>query len=40
MAMVGLADAGMEVVDGKHAGQSQERLVVYREMPEHFLSVR
>ena len=30
----------MEVLVGKHAGQSQEELVVCQEMPEHFLSAR
>ena len=39
MTMVGWEVAGMEVVDGKHAGQSQE-FVTCREMPEHFPSVR
>ena len=30
----------MEVVDGMHAGQSQDGLVACREMPEYFPSVR
>ena len=37
MAMVGWMGAGMELVLGRHAGQSQ--VVVCREMPEHFQSV-
>ena len=39
MAMTSLVGSGMELVVGRHAGQSQEGLVVCREMPEHFLSV-
>ena len=39
MAVVGLVDAGMEVVDGIHAGQSQW-VVACREMPEHFPCAR
>ena len=38
--MVGWAEAGMEVVIGMHAGESQKGLVAYREMPGHFLSER
>ena len=38
MAMVGWMRTGMELVLGRHAGQSQW-LVVCREMPEHFQSV-
>ena len=29
---------GIEVVDGRHSGQSQDGLVACWEMPEHFLS--
>ena len=37
MTTVGLVEAGMEVVDGMHAGGTKPRmLVVCREMPEHF----
>ena len=35
-----LSGAGMEVVVGRHAGQSQEGLVACRETPEHIPSVR
>ena len=40
MAMVSLVGAGMEVVAGKPAGQSQEGLVACREMSEHFQIAR
>ena len=36
MVVVGGVGAGMEVVDGMHAGQSQGGLVTCPEMPEHF----
>ena len=38
MAMVGGMGTGMELVLGKHAGQSQV-VVVCREMPDNFQSV-
>ena len=40
IAMVGWVGAGMEVMVDKYAGQSQKGLVVCRETPEHFPSVR
>ena len=40
IAMVGWVGAEMEVVDGAYAGQSQDGLVICREIPEHFPSVR
>ena len=39
-AMLGWVWAGMEVMVGRHAGQSQDGLVACQEMPEHFPSVR
>ena len=38
MAMMGWVGTGMEMVVGKHVGQSQKGLVTYREMLEHFQS--
>ena len=40
MAIVGWVGVGMEVVDGKHAGQIREGLVACRKMPEYIPSVR
>ena len=40
MSVVGWMGAGMDVVVGRHAGQSQGGLVACREMPEHFPSAR
>ena len=36
----GLVRAWMEVVDGEHAGQSQEEYVACRVIPEHIPSAR